>query len=59
MNPRRIPGLVQRRPRPLGAIEQPPGFWSQYGGEIIVGVITAVASAVATYLAMRAIERRR
>jgi len=31
-------------------------FWSQHGSEIIVGVIVAVASAVATYYAMKAVK---
>lgn len=39
------------------APEPEPTFWENYGGEILVGVITAVASAVATYFAMRAVEK--
>lgn len=34
-------------------------FWDDHGAEIIVGVITAVLSAVATYYAMRAVDRGR
>jgi hypothetical protein len=47
----------QRAQRPFGQDEPQPSFWSQYGGEIMVGVITAVVSAVATYFAMRAVAK--
>lgn len=42
---------------PVTVVDPPGGFWSQYGGEITVGVITAVVSAVATYFAMRAVQK--
>lgn len=52
------PGGIRSLPERLSGDDK-PSFWQQYGGEILVGVITAVVSAVATYYAMRAVEKRR
>jgi hypothetical protein len=48
-------------PAPAPAPEQEPAltFWERYGGDIIVGTITAVTGAVAVYFAMRYVEKRR
>ncbi len=48
----------QRQAEPAGP-DEPMSFWEQYGGEIIVGTITATTSALAVYVAMRLVERRR
>ena len=37
--------------------DEKPTFWQEHGGEIMVGVITAVVSAVATYFAMKAVAK--
>lgn len=45
--PTRAPTAPPPLPRPQGS------FWQRYGGDILVGTITAVTGALAVYYAMR------
>lgn len=57
-NPGYLFGLGAADVQPAMPASTPPSFWDQYGGEIIIGTITAVTSALAVYFAMRVVERR-